>query len=43
VPKCPEGAIIVDKIIKIDELTLQPVRIDPKKCTDCRIYVSEEY
>ena len=43
IPRCPEGAIIPDKKIKVDELILQPVHIDPQKCNDCGTCVSEEY
>jgi ferredoxin len=42
--KCPAGAIIPGTPIKeSDWLILQPVSIDPEKCTDCGICVSEEY
>lgn len=41
---CPEGAIIAGKpIVEYDGLILYPVHIDPKKCTDCGVCVSEEY
>ncbi len=42
---CPVGAIISDEPIKeSDGLILYPnVRIDPEKCTDCGVCVSEEY
>ncbi len=44
IPKCPEGAIIAgEQIVESDGLTLQPVSIDPEKCTDCGVCVSEEY
>ena len=43
VPRCPEGAIIADKTIQVDELTLQPVHVDPAKCNDCGTCVSMEY
>ena len=43
VSKCPEEAIIAEREITVDNLTLQPVHIDPKKCTDCGVCVSEEY
>jgi ferredoxin len=43
VPRCPEGAIIADKKNALDELMLQPVHIDPKKCNDCGTCVSMEY
>lgn len=42
--KCFEGAIIVDEEIKdYDGFIFYKVHIDPEKCTDCRICVSEEY
>ena len=42
--KCPERAIIVDEEIKdYDGFTFYKVSIDPKKCTDCGVCVSEEY
>lgn len=43
VGRCPEGAIIADPEIQWEELTLQPVHIDPEKCTDCGVCVSEEW
>jgi len=43
ITKCPEGAIIAGKPIESDGLILQPVSIDPGKCTDCGVCVSEEY
>ncbi len=41
--KCPEGAIVAGKQIEIEGLILQPVSINPEKCTDCGVCVSEEY
>jgi ferredoxin len=44
IPRCPEKAFIPGKPIKeSDGLVLQPVSIDPKKCTDCGVCVSEEW
>jgi ferredoxin len=43
VSRCPEGAIIADEIIPFERWDLQPVHIDPDKCTDCGVCVSEEY
>jgi NAD-dependent dihydropyrimidine dehydrogenase PreA subunit len=44
VPKCPEGAIIPgEQIVESDGFVLQPVSIDPAKCTECGVCVSEEY
>jgi ferredoxin len=43
ISRCPEGAIIPEEEIKVDELILQPVHIDPGKCNDCATCVSEEY
>ena len=44
IPKCPEGAIIAgEQIEESDGLILQPVSIDPEKCTDCGVCVSEEW
>ena len=41
---CPAGAIISDEPIKeSDGLILYPVHIDPEKCNDCGVCVSEEY
>jgi ferredoxin len=41
---CPEGAIVVDdRITESDGLVLYTVRIDPAKCTDCGVCVSEEW
>jgi len=42
-PKYPEEAIIALKQVEIDGLIVQPVRIDPGKCNDCGVCVSEEY
>jgi ferredoxin len=42
--KCPEGAIIAgEEIEEMNGFILRPVSIDPEKCTDCGICVSEEY
>ena len=42
--KCPEEAIIAgDEIEEMNGFILRPVSIDPEKCTDCGICVSEEY
>ena len=41
--KCPERAIIAGDPIHSEGLILKPVSIDPEKCTDCGICVSEEY
>jgi ferredoxin len=44
IPGCPEGAIIAgEQIVESDGLVLQPVSIDPEKCTDCGVCVSEEW
>jgi ferredoxin len=43
VERCPEGAIIADEKEPFEELILQPVHIDPNKCTDCGVCVSEEW
>ncbi len=43
IPKCPEGAIIAARPVVKEGLTLQPVRIDPRRCNDCGVCVSEEY
>ncbi len=43
VERCPEGAIIPDPPIRMDEWTLQPVHIDVGICNDCGICVSTEY
>ena len=40
---CPEGAIIPGEQSEYGGLTLQAVSIDPNKCTDCAVCVSEEY
>jgi ferredoxin len=41
---CPAGAIIPgEKIVEFDGFVLQPVSIDPEKCTDCGVCVSTEY
>lgn len=39
VDKCPEGAIIKGEPIEKEGLILQPVSIDPEKCTDCGVCV----
>jgi Pyruvate/2-oxoacid:ferredoxin oxidoreductase delta subunit len=43
IDRCPEGAIIADPKIDVDELILQPVHIDSKICNDCGVCVSVEY
>jgi ferredoxin len=43
ISKCPEGAIIAGEQIEAEGLILQPVSIDPEKCTDCGVCVSQEY
>ena len=44
VDRCPEGAFVVDdKITESDGLVLYITRIDPDKCTDCAVCVSEEW
>jgi len=43
IDRCPEGAIIAGEKIHSEGLILQPVTIDPDKCTDCGVCVSEEY
>jgi ferredoxin len=43
VSRCPAGAIIASDKVVVDEMTLQPVSIDPGKCTDCGVCVSQEY
>ena len=43
ISKCPAKAIIPGKKIQEDDLILQPVHIDPQKCTDCGVCLSEEY
>jgi ferredoxin len=44
IPGCPAGAIIAgEKIVESDGLVLQSVSIDPEKCTDCGVCVSEEW
>jgi ferredoxin len=40
---CPAGAIIPGEQSNYGGLTLQAVNIDPEKCTDCGVCVSEEY
>jgi ferredoxin len=43
-PKCPQSAIIADAPIRENDGTvLQPTHIDPRKCNDCAICVSEEF
>jgi ferredoxin len=43
IPKCPSKAIIAEEKIEVNGVVLQPVHIDPEKCTDCGVCVSEEY
>ncbi len=43
VGRCPAGAIIAGPKEQVDGMALQPVRIDPAKCTDCGVCVSQEY
>ena len=43
IDRCPEGAIIPGAEVHSEGLILQPVTIDPGKCTDCGVCVSEEY
>jgi ferredoxin len=43
ISKCPAGAIIPGEQIEVEGLILQPVSIDPRKCTDCGVCVSQEY
>jgi ferredoxin len=43
VTKCPAKAIIPGNKLQVDDLILQPVHIDPQKCTDCGVCLSEEY
>jgi ferredoxin len=40
---CPAGAIIPGEKVNYGGVMLQPVSIDPDKCTDCGTCVSEEY
>ena len=42
VKRCPEGAI-TGKPFQHEELTLCATAIDPAKCNDCGVCVSEEY
>jgi ferredoxin len=43
VSRCPEDAIIAEEKIRFERWWLQPVHIDPEKCTDCGVCVSMEY
>ncbi len=43
IDRCPAGAIVAGEKVVVDGMTLQPVRIDPAKCTDCGVCVSIEY
>ena len=43
IERCPVGAIIAEAQIQWEGLTLQPVHIDPGKCSDCGVCVSEEW
>jgi ferredoxin len=43
ISKCPEDAIIPLEKVQVDELALQPVKIDADKCNDCGLCQSEEY
>lgn len=43
VKKCPRSAIIPGEKIYEDGIVLQPVSIDPSKCDDCGVCLSEEY
>ena len=40
--QCPENAI-TSTPFQQDELTLYATAIDPEKCTDCGVCVSQEY
>lgn len=43
ISRCPAGAIVAGDEVVVDGMTLQPVSIDPDKCTDCGVCVSQEY
>ncbi len=43
ISRCPQGAIIPLQKVQVDELILQPVKVDAIRCNECGECQSEEY